>query len=275
MAQADQSVQNATFPTVRADINDNLAALFSDSSGNGAPSVTVAFQDWIDTSGANPLWKKRNAANNAWVTIGTIEGNEIAFEGTLPDQSGNSGKYLSTDGTDAIWTDTPKAWVDFATLATIVKTGTYSRSLTTVTVTSTAHGLTTGDQAYLDFTSGAAVDDQYTVTVTGVNTFTVTTGASGSTSGNVTIYVEKGARTIRGSSNVSSVTADGDYVYTINFTTALPDANYAALVGGEVVGVGVFVFAAAGRSKTAATYTLVAFPNLSSSTEGVSLAIFR
>ena len=65
MAQADQSVQNATFPTVRADINNNLAALFSANSGNTAPSVTVAFQDWIDTSGANPLWKKRNAANNA------------------------------------------------------------------------------------------------------------------------------------------------------------------------------------------------------------------
>jgi hypothetical protein len=103
MAQADQSVQNATFPTVRADINDNLAALFSANSGNTAPSVTVAFQDWIDTSGANPLWKKRNAANNAWITLGTFDGNDIAFEGTLPSQSGNADKYLSTDGTVASW----------------------------------------------------------------------------------------------------------------------------------------------------------------------------
>ena len=103
MAQADQSVQNATFPTVRADINNNLAALFTDSSGSTAPSVTVAFQDWIDTSGTNPLWKKRNAANNAWITLGTIDGNDIAFEGTLPDQSGNAGEYLKTDGTDATW----------------------------------------------------------------------------------------------------------------------------------------------------------------------------
>jgi hypothetical protein len=92
MAQADQTVQNATFPTVRADINNNLAALFTDSSGSTAPTVTVAFQDWIDTSGANPLWKKRNAANNAWITIGTISASTIAFEGasTLPSQSGNS-----------------------------------------------------------------------------------------------------------------------------------------------------------------------------------------
>ena len=103
MAQADQTVQNATFPTVRADINNNLAALFTDSSGATAPTVTVAFQDWIDTSGANPLWKKRNAANNAWITLGTITGSAIAFEGTLPSQSGNSGEYLKTNGTVATW----------------------------------------------------------------------------------------------------------------------------------------------------------------------------
>jgi hypothetical protein len=103
MAQADQSVQNATFPTVRADINDNLAALFSANSGNTAPSVTVAFQDWIDTSGANPLWKKRNAANNAWITVATITGSAVAFEGTLPSQTGNAGEYLTTDGTVASW----------------------------------------------------------------------------------------------------------------------------------------------------------------------------
>lgn len=103
MAQADQTVQNNTFPTVRADINNNLAALFSKNSGATAPSTTVAYMDWIDTSGANPVWKKRNAANNAWITLGTIVSNTIAFEGTLPSQSGNSGKYLTTDGTNASW----------------------------------------------------------------------------------------------------------------------------------------------------------------------------
>ena len=103
MAQADQTVQNATFPTVRADINNNLAALFTDSSGATAPTVTVAFQDWIDTSGTDPVRKKRNAANNAWITVATITGSAIAFEGTLPSQTGNAGEYLTTDGTVASW----------------------------------------------------------------------------------------------------------------------------------------------------------------------------
>ena len=103
MAQADQTVQNDTFPNVRADINNNLAALFTNSSGGTAPTVTVAYQDWIDTAGADPLWKKRNAANNAWITVATISGSAIAFEGTLPSQSGNAGEYLKTDGTVATW----------------------------------------------------------------------------------------------------------------------------------------------------------------------------
>jgi hypothetical protein len=84
MAQADQTVQNATFPTVRADINNNLAALFSDSSGNGAPSVTVPFQDWIDTSGTDAVWKKRNAANNAWLTVATFTGAGLSLGAFAP-----------------------------------------------------------------------------------------------------------------------------------------------------------------------------------------------
>jgi hypothetical protein len=38
-----------------------------------------------------------------------------------------------------------------------------------------------------------------------------------------------GTPAIRGSGNVSSITDSGTGDYTVNFTTALPDANYAAL----------------------------------------------
>jgi hypothetical protein len=74
----------------------------------------------------------------------------------------------------------------------------------------------------LDFTSGTAVDGAYEVTVTGVNTFTVTQ-ASRTTSGNVTVR----QNTIRASGNVSSIADNGTGDYTVNFTTAMPDANYA------------------------------------------------
>jgi hypothetical protein len=124
MAQADQVVQNDTFPTVRADINNNLAALFTNSSGGTAPTVTVAYQDWIDTSGADPVWKKRNAANNAWITVATIKSStvELAADNVLPSQSGNAGEFLTTDGTNASW-----ASVAFgATIQEFTSSGTYT-----------------------------------------------------------------------------------------------------------------------------------------------------
>jgi hypothetical protein len=72
----------------------------------------------------------------------------------------------------------------------VAQTGTYNvPGSTTCTVTITAHGLTTGDRVYLDFTSGTATDDSYTVTVLTANTFTVTV-TSATTSGNVTMYAK-------------------------------------------------------------------------------------
>jgi len=63
--------------------------------------------------------------------------------------------------------------------------GTYTRSTTTATVTATAHGLSTGQWAYLDWD---LADNPYQVTVTDANVFTVTVANSGAASGNVTVY---------------------------------------------------------------------------------------
>lgn len=65
------------------------------------------------------------------------------------------------------------------------RTGTYSRSGTTITVTITAHGLSSGAEIQLNFTSGTATSNVYTITVTGTDTFTCADTASGSTSGDV------------------------------------------------------------------------------------------
>lgn len=63
------------------------------------------------------------------------------------------------------------------------RSGTYSRSGTTITVTLSNHGLVTGTRVYIEFTSGTATTNSYTVTVTGTNTFTMVDTASGVTSG--------------------------------------------------------------------------------------------
>ena len=64
-------------------------------------------------------------------------------------------------------------------------TGTYARTTTTATITSTNHGLSTGQWVYLDWD---LADNPYQVTVTGTNTFTVTVANSGAASGNVTVW---------------------------------------------------------------------------------------
>jgi len=80
----------------------------------------------------------------------------------------------------------------FDTLTAPVTTGTYGRSGTTVTVTQTAHGLTTGQVIGMDFaagTGGTATNGNYVVTVTNSSTFTVTDINSGSiTAGAAVVY---------------------------------------------------------------------------------------
>ena len=80
----------------------------------------------------------------------------------------------------------------FDTITAPVTTGTYGRSTTTVTVTQTAHGLTTGQIIGIDFsagTGGTATNGNYVVTVTNSSTFTVTDINSGSiTAGAAMVY---------------------------------------------------------------------------------------
>ena len=69
-----------------------------------------------------------------------------------------------------------------------VKTGTYSQSGTTVTVTISNHGLAIGDVVTIDYTSGSAVDGSFVIATTANdNTFTVTAAASATNSGNVSV----------------------------------------------------------------------------------------
>tara|TARA_R100000426_G_scaffold7537_1_gene9056 strand:- start:1861 stop:2673 length:813 start_codon:yes stop_codon:yes gene_type:complete len=69
------------------------------------------------------------------------------------------------------------------------KTATYSQSGTTITISLTAHGFSTGLILSLDFTSGNGVDGIYTIQTVATDTFTVTGTTSQSTSGNVSFNV--------------------------------------------------------------------------------------
>ena len=83
----------------------------------------------------------------------------------------------------------------FDTTVAPVTTATYGRSGTTITVTLTAHGLTTGQVIGVDFaagTGGTATNGNYAVTVTNSSTFTLTDINSGSiTAGAAMVFASR------------------------------------------------------------------------------------
>ena len=89
--------------------------------------------------------------------------------------------------------------VFFDTLIAPVTSATYGRSGTTITVSSTGHGLTTGATVGISFNSSSGVsatDGNYTITVTDANTFTITDINSGTVTnaGTGCQYVNNGGR---------------------------------------------------------------------------------
>jgi hypothetical protein len=79
MAQHDMNIANQGFPAFRADLNDALGALVSNSSGSTEPSTMFAHQFWVDTSANPSVLKQRNADNDAWITIGSINQTNDTF----------------------------------------------------------------------------------------------------------------------------------------------------------------------------------------------------
>lgn len=72
MAQADGSCANASGSAFRADLNTQLAAVFTNHSGSTAPATTFAYQFWADTT-SNKL-KIRNSTNTAWIDLRGLDG---------------------------------------------------------------------------------------------------------------------------------------------------------------------------------------------------------
>lgn len=169
-----------------------------------------------------------------------------------------------------------RAWVSFDGSANTNLAGTYSQSGTTVTVTATAHGLIAGNVIYSLIGTGTAVTGIYTVaTVTDANTFTYTAGTSLTTSGNITLT----RNTIRASGGVSSVTDIGAGDYVINFSTAMPDANYAFVGTSQGAGAGnAFIGVEQNQATaptTAAVRILVKQSNTALDRSIVCVSIFR
>jgi hypothetical protein len=77
VATHDYVIANGTGAAVRSDLNDALAAIVSNNSSATAPATTYAYQWWADTT--TGLLKVRNAANSAFVTVGTLASTNLGL----------------------------------------------------------------------------------------------------------------------------------------------------------------------------------------------------
>ena len=115
MSQHDLNIANQGFPAFRADLNDALVALGTNSSGATAPATTFAHQLWVDTAADPSVLKIRNADNDAWITICSIDqtndritvlnATQIKVGSvtyTLPTADGTSGQALKTNGSGVL-----------------------------------------------------------------------------------------------------------------------------------------------------------------------------
>jgi hypothetical protein len=106
MPQGDLNVANQSGAAFRSDLNNQLLALGTMQSGVAAPDPSYAYQLWADT--ANGLLKQRNGANNAWLTIGTLDATNWGLltsataASTYLTQSAAASGYVALSGNQTI-----------------------------------------------------------------------------------------------------------------------------------------------------------------------------
>ena len=154
MPQADLNVANQSGLAFRQDLNNQLLALGTLQSGSAEPSTTYAYMLWADT--ANGLLKQRNAANNAWVTIGTLGSTNL---GLLPAATATS-TYAPLTGTGAsgTWPISISGNAATATTATTATTLSGTGPLSATDYTYTADFPSVRPSLLLDFANSKALD---------------------------------------------------------------------------------------------------------------------
>ncbi len=95
---SDYNIANASGASVRSDLNAVFDAIKTLNSGGSDPSNTAPFMPYVDTADNNNL-KIRNAANNDFVTVGSVDSANL---GLFPRAGGTmTGQLLADDSAGA------------------------------------------------------------------------------------------------------------------------------------------------------------------------------
>ena len=299
MAQGTLNIINQGFPSFRADLNDQLEALATLSSGPTAPTTTYPFQLWVDTSVNPPVLKQRNAANNAFVLLGSAAGllgtaavantgtgaAQVPTNGDLGTMSTQNANDVAITGGSADGTSIGASTASTGSFTTLAYNSTFTGGTGVVNLGSgqfykNASGNvgigTSSPASILHIQSSGAANSSVRIKNTGAEggDFSLSAGIPGIANTGFSIYDNDGAATrlhitsagllqfnsgygsvatafgcrawvnfngtlttgnIRASGNVSSVTRNNTGRYTVNFSTAMPDANFSAVADGYAI----------------------------------------
>jgi hypothetical protein len=206
-----------------------------------------------------------------------------AFNALAPSQTSNSGKYLTTNGTNTSWATVSATGTVTSVAATVPSFLSISGSpITTsgtlaISYSGTALPVANGGTGVTTSTGSGSVVLGTSPTLT---TPTINSAQIATVSGTAPLYLCRawvnfngtGTVAIRASGNVTSITDNGVGSYTVNFTNAMPDANYAIIKQDNERGVG-----EAGTPATGSCQVVVR-ANTSDSTADASyvyVAVFR
>jgi hypothetical protein len=186
-------IENKSFPATRADINSALQAVGSNNSYPTEPGVKYANMFWYDETAH--ILKMRSEANDAWISIGYLHQGENEFhilDDTYVANAQGEHKGLLGDQTIATWED---GTGDTESLVSPAKVKAAVDSL----VKGITH--TSGSAPYYGCRAFVFIGD-------GQNASSTWTGQ-----------------------NIASVVRTGVGAYTVTFTIAMPDAEYAVATG--------------------------------------------
>jgi hypothetical protein len=186
VAQHDYIISNQSGAAFRSDLNSGLAAIVSQNSGATLPSTTYAYQWWADTT--TGLLKIRNAANSAWITVGTLADANLGlatlasptFTGNVTINAQGDLRLADSDSSNWVALQAPATVASNLTLTVPAADGTADQSLVTDgagtlsfasrsrLVRGTAVATTSGTS--IDFTSIPSWVKRITVVFTSVST---------------------------------------------------------------------------------------------------------
>jgi len=191
----------------------------------------------VDTAADPSVLKIRNEANDAWITIGEIDQTGDKFNLNCANATIAENLSLNDQGDLRFFDSDSSNYVAFQAPATV------SSNLTwTLPATDGASGeaLTTDGSGTLSWAAATPTIASTAEAEAGTNNTNFITPLrmreGFNASGSAPVYACRAwvnfdgttsPGTIRASGNVSSVTRNSTGTYTVNFATAMPDANYA------------------------------------------------